>query len=137
MFNYGIAPGGGYAYQMPVNGYSANQPQYYSQPTTYRSPTTSGWVQPQYTPVQSSGFTNYQTPNVSYSQPVNQGWVPVQNTGWYNTPQQSYQQSYQHSHNHGYQHSHGYTNGYNMPYMGGGGGCGNCGSSVPMIRRDW
>lgn len=122
MFNYGIAPGGGFAYQVPTNGYSSNQAQYYGQPQRLA---TTGWVQPQYSQMPSNGYLNYQTQGMSFSQPTNQGWMPVRSSGWI---QPSYQQNYSHGGYHQHQ-------SYNLPFIGG--GCGNCGSSVPMIRRDW
>ena len=127
MFNYGIAPGGGFAYQVPINGYSNNQPQYYNQPQKFTSTPTTGWVQSQYIPVKPTRFSNYQPQNISYSQPVQAGWIPVQNSGWVNTPQPVYQQSYIQGFHH--------NQNYGVPFIGG--GCGNCGSSVQMIRRDW
>lgn len=122
MFNYGIAPGGRFAYQVPVNGYVSSQNHYMSQQPVWTPQQTGGWVQPQYQPQPS--FSNYQTQGVSYIQPVNQGWVPIKSQGYFSTPQPTYQYPQYSS-----------TPYYGMPVMGG--GCGNCGSSVPMIRRDW
>ncbi len=129
MMNYGISPGGGYAYQMPVNGYTTNQGANYgyNQSSGWTTPQNVGWGQPQVQYMQSSmGYNNYQTPNVGYSQPLNQAYQNVQPYGWINstqwTPQVSHQQQY-HSYN------------YGVPYFGK--GCGNCGTSVPTIRRDW
>lgn len=131
MFNYGIAPGGGFAYQVPVNGYQSNQGQYYNQSQKFIPSTTTGWVQPQFSNVQPTGFTNYHTQNMSYGQSVQTGWIPLQNSGWHSTSQPIYQQPQMHTYNL----SHGYSHGYGMPFIGG--GCGNCGTSAPMIRRDW
>ena len=131
MFNYGIAPGGGFAYQDPVNGYRSNQGQFYNQPQKFIPSTTTGWVQPQFSNVQHTGFTNYHPQNISYSQPAQSGWIPIQNSGWQSTSQPVYQQSHMHT----YYPNQGYNQGYGMPFVGG--GCGNCGTSFPMIRRDW
>lgn len=131
MFNYGIAPGGGFTYQTPVNGYQSNQGQYYNQSQKIILSTTTGWVQPQFSNVQPTGFTNYHPQNMSYGQPVQTGWIPLQNSGWHSTSQPIYQQPQIQTYNP----NHGYSHGYGMPFIGG--GCGNCGTSAPMIRRDW
>jgi hypothetical protein len=128
--NYGIAPGGGFGMSVPLNGYSSyqginyNQGQWGSMPQqTWTSQTMQGWGYAS----QPNGYWNTnQTQGWGYSQPLNTGWNNIQPTGYgqtlsnplpyYNTPQIQ---------NYGFP---------SIPMMG---GCGNCGHTKPVIRRDW
>lgn len=127
--NYGIGPGGGFGVSVPLGGYTYGQ--------SYSPYQTQGWngmqgsgnwsqhaighSQPGYNQ-QSAGWKNIE---LGYGQPVNHGWTSIQPTGWsgqpYSTPQAFYSPPQQ----------YGYPP---MPLMP---GCGNCGHTKPVIRRDW
>ena len=122
--NYGIGNGGGFGVSIPLNGYSGSQSF-----TPYQTQGSSnaqigswgqpamGYNQPSYGQ-QSAGWT--------YGQPINQGWPTIQSPVWsgqtYLPPQQTYYPPPQ---------QYGFNS---LPLRP---GCGNCGHTRPVIRRDW
>ena len=128
--NYGIGNGGGFGVSVPLGGY--NNTQAYSPYQTQGWTTlqggsnwgqpTLGYSQPVYTQ-QSSGWANQRW---GYNQPVNQGWTTMQPSSWsgqsYYPPSQTYYPPPQ---------QYGYSPMSFVP------GCGNCGHTKPVIRRDW
>ena len=109
--NYGIGNGGGFGMSIPLNGFGTNQSFAPYQSQSWKGMQGGTWTQ------SSMGYSQpaYGQPSGwNYSQPTNHGWSTLQPTSW---PGQAYVQP---------QHS--------MPFTP---GCGNCGHTKPVIRRDW
>lgn len=126
--NYGISPGGGFGVSIPFSGYGSTQGytpyqgQSWGNTTTYTQPSMG------YSYTTTNRGSPYQQQYPSYSQPQTQGWTTMQPQGYnqaYSTPQQVYYQPPPPQQSFGY----GYPS--FMP------GCGNCGHTKPMVRRDW
>ena len=122
--NYGIGNGGGFGVSIPLSGYSRSQsfPPYQTQgwsnhQTTSWGQPTIGYSQPSY---------GQHTTGWGYNHPINQGWSTMHSSGWsgqtYLQPQQTYYPPPQH---------YGFNS---LPLRP---GCGNCGHTKPVIRRDW
>ncbi len=123
--NYGIAPGGGLSYQVPIHTFTGNQGLAYNHPTTYSLPQQGSWGQSHF--IQNNPqFTNLQAPTWGFQRPIHPPYHNVESYGWNTRPQLTPPVGHHplYSQN---------LNGF-LPY---GSGCGNCGHSVPTIRRDW
>jgi hypothetical protein len=122
--NYGIGNGGGFGVSIPLNGYSAIQSFTPYQTQGLSNPQGGSWVQP--TIGYSQPSYGQQSAGLGYGQPINQGWPTIQSPEWsrqtYLPPQQTYYQPPQ---------QYGFNS---LPLRP---GCGNCGHTKPVIRRDW
>ncbi len=121
--NYGIGTGGGFGVSIPLNGFGTNQSFAPYQSQSWNGMQGGTWAQ------SSMGYsqpTYGQPSGWNYSQPTNHGWSTLQPSPW---PGQAYVQSQQT--NYPPPQQYGFHSTSFAP------GCGNCGHTKPVIRRDW